>query len=72
MATQSLQPAVSSESAYRKVAWRVIPLLFVCYICAYLDRVNLAFAKLQMQSDVPGISDSVYGVGRNQICNLVE
>src|ERR1700745_1220953 len=63
MATQSLQPAVSSESAYRKVAWRVIPLLFVCYICAYLDRVNLAFAKLQMQSDVPGISDSVYGVG---------
>jgi MFS family permease len=63
MATQSLQPAVSAESAYRKVAWRVIPLLFVCYICAYLDRVNVGFAKLQMQADVPGISDSVYGVG---------
>src|ERR1700736_2325348 len=63
MATQSLQPAVSAESAYRKVAWRVIPLLFVCYICAYLDRINVGFAKLQMQADVPGISDSVYGVG---------
>ena len=54
---------VSEESAYAKVAWRIIPLLFVCYICAYLDRVNVGFAKLQMQADIPGISDSVYGVG---------
>jgi hypothetical protein len=63
MAIQSLQPPVSEESAYAKVAWRIIPLLFVCYICAYLDRVNVGFAKLQMQADIPGISDSVYGVG---------
>jgi D-galactonate transporter len=63
MAIQSLQPPVSEEAAYAKVAWRIIPLLFVCYICAYLDRVNVGFAKLQMQADIPGISDSVYGVG---------
>jgi len=37
-----------------------MPLLFVCYILAYLDRVNVGFAKLQMQQDL-GMSDSVYG-----------
>jgi len=63
MVTQSIQPPVSGEAVYRKVAWRIIPVLFVCYIAAYLDRVNVGFAKLQMQVDVPEISDSVYGVG---------
>jgi hypothetical protein len=37
--------------------------LFICYIAAYLDRVNVGFAKLQMQADVPQISDSVFGLG---------
>jgi MFS family permease len=55
-------PASEAE-IYRKVAWRVIPLLFVCYIAAYLDRVNVSFAKLQMQTDVPAISDTVFGLG---------
>lgn len=35
----------------------------MCYIAAYLDRVNVGFAKLQMQADVPQISDSVFGLG---------
>jgi MFS family permease len=56
--------ALGSEAGvYRKVAWRIIPLLFVCYIAAYLDRVNVSFAKLQMQADVPAISDTVFGLG---------
>src|ERR1700746_2016688 len=63
MVTQSIQAPVSGEAVYNKVAWRIIPLLFLCYIAAYLDRVNVGFAKLQMQVDVPEISDSVYGVG---------
>jgi MFS family permease len=50
-------------SPYAKVAWRIIPLLFLCYIAAYLDRVNVAFAKLQMTSTVPGFDDAVYGYG---------
>lgn len=50
------------ERTYRKVTWRVIPFLFLCYIFAYVDRVNVGFAKLQMQQDL-GISDAVYGVG---------
>ena len=33
-----------------KVMWRLLPFLFVCYFVAYLDRVNVGFAKLQMNS----------------------
>ncbi len=39
-----------------------MPYLFLCYILAYVDRVNVGFAKLQMQQDL-GMSDSVYGIG---------
>jgi len=51
------------QPIYRKVAWRIIPLLFLCYIAAYLDRVNVGFAKLQMQADVPGLTEGAYGLG---------
>ena len=51
-----------ADAVYRKVAIRLIPLLFLCYIAAYLDRVNVGFAKLQMQQAL-GFSDSVYGFG---------
>src|SRR6266481_4340914 len=54
---------VSEDAVYSKVAWRIIPWLFICYIAAYLDRVNVSFAKLQMQADVPQISDTVFGLG---------
>jgi len=50
------------DATYRKVAWRLMPLLLICYIVAYLDRVNVGFAKLQMMSDL-GFSDVVYGLG---------
>ena len=39
------------DRTYAKVAWRLIPFLIVCYVVAYLDRVNVGFAKLQMLSD---------------------
>jgi D-galactonate transporter len=63
MSTISSPASRSEDVVYAKVAWRVIPLLFVCYIAAYLDRVNIGFAKLQMQSDVAGLSETVYGLG---------
>ena len=47
---------------YRKVTWRLIPLLFACYVAAYLDRVNVGFAKLQMLGDLH-FSEKVYGLG---------
>src|SRR5262249_53044877 len=45
-----------------KVTRRLIPLLFVLYIVAYLDRVNVGFAALQMNDDL-GLSAAVYGFG---------
>src|ERR1700740_1337631 len=60
MAVSPQVAPVSTNRLYSKVALRLLPLLFVCYITAYLDRINVGFAKLQMQSDL-GLSDSVYG-----------
>jgi D-galactonate transporter len=49
-------------AAYRKITWRLMPFLFLCYVLAYVDRVNVSFAKLQMQQDL-GMSETVYGLG---------
>lgn len=46
----------------RKVAWRALPLLFLLYVVAYLDRANIAFAKLRMQKELD-FSEEVFGWG---------
>jgi MFS family permease len=53
---------LSVDTTFRRVAWRFMPLLFTCYVVAYLDRINIGFAKLQMLSDLQW-SDAVYGLG---------
>ncbi|HXX10255.1 MAG TPA: MFS transporter [Burkholderiales bacterium] len=50
------------KTTFDKAAWRLIPFLFLCYIVAFLDRVNVGFAKLQMAPDLK-FSDAVYGFG---------
>ena len=47
---------------YHKVDVRLIPFLFLCYILAYLDRVNVGFAKLQMLKDL-SMSDAAFATG---------
>ncbi|MCJ2072471.1 MFS transporter [Methylobacterium sp. J-030] len=54
--------ANASERLYTKITWRLLPFLTTCYMFAFLDRINIGFAKLQMQSDL-GFSDAVYGTG---------
>lgn len=55
--------AITLENeTYAKVTWRLIPFLFLCYVVAYLDRVNVGFAKLQMLSDLK-FSETIYGLG---------
>lgn len=54
--------ADGQAALYKKIAWRLIPLLIICFIVAYYDRVNISFAKLQMQQDLK-FSDTVYGLG---------
>ena len=48
-----------------KAYLRLLPLLFVCYVIAYVDRVNVGFAKLNMQDDLAhlGFTESVFGLG---------
>jgi ACS family tartrate transporter-like MFS transporter len=46
----------------RRVSWRIMPLLMVTYVVAWLDRVNVGFAALQMNRDL-GFSAAVYGFG---------
>ncbi|GGD73216.1 MFS transporter [Caballeronia grimmiae] len=52
----------AEDRTYAKVTWRLIPFLFLCYVFAYLDRVNVGFAKLQMLADLK-FSETVYGLG---------
>jgi MFS transporter, ACS family, tartrate transporter len=43
-----------------KVSWRLLPLLFLCYIIAYVDRINVGFAKLQLREAL-GVDEKVFG-----------
>jgi D-galactonate transporter len=54
--------APAEGPVYAKVSRRLIPLHFVAYIAAYLDRVNVGIAKLGIATDL-GFSDTVYGAG---------
>ncbi|MDB5767652.1 MAG: Major facilitator family transporter [Collimonas fungivorans] len=60
-ATASL-PAEQAENLYKKVFWRFVPFIMLCYVVAYLDRVNVGFAKLQMSQDL-GFSETIFGLG---------
>jgi len=55
-------PTRPETSLYNRVFWRIVPFLFLCYVVAFLDRVNVGFAKLQMAGQL-GFSDAVYGFG---------
>ncbi len=54
--------AVDARKLYAKISWRLIPYIFVLYILAYLDRVNVGFAALEMKRDLH-LSDTIYGLG---------
>lgn len=64
MHTATIAPGISSltDASYSKVTWRLVPFLFLCYVVAYLDRVNVGFAKLQMLNDLK-FSETIYGIG---------
>ena len=47
---------------YAKIGWRLMPLLLAAYVIAFLDRINVGFARLQMQQTLD-FSDAVYGLG---------
>jgi ACS family tartrate transporter-like MFS transporter len=51
-----------SRRAQRRIAWRLLPFLFLLYIIAFLDRMNVSAAALQMPGDL-GFSDRAVGLG---------
>ncbi|WP_211467740.1 MFS transporter [Collimonas silvisoli] len=55
-------PAEQAENLYKKVFWRFVPFIMLCYVVAYLDRVNVGFAKLQMSQDL-NFSETIFGLG---------
>jgi len=58
----SADSASFESKTYAKVGRRLIPFLMLCYLGAYLDRVNVGFAKLQMLNDLR-FSETIYGFG---------
>ena len=61
--SQPLPPSADAiESVYSKVSRRIIPLLLIAYMIAFLDRINIGYAQLQMKQTLP-FGDAVYGLG---------
>jgi MFS transporter, ACS family, tartrate transporter len=58
----SLMQSEIESVVVRKLTWRLIPFLFLLYIVAYLDRINVGFAALQMRQQL-AFTDAVYGLG---------
>jgi len=65
--TQHLQNGTRYPSALdrarRKAYWQLLPLLFLCYVIAYVDRTNVAIAKLTMTRDLPRFDNAIIGIG---------
>jgi MFS family permease len=54
--------AHEEDVLYRRIIFRIVPLFFLGFVLSYLDRVNIGFAKLQMQVDF-GLSDRTFAIG---------
>ena len=52
---------LAQDAVYKKIAWRLMPVLIIAYVFAYLDRVNIGFAKLGMREE-PWFSDEVFAL----------
>jgi ACS family tartrate transporter-like MFS transporter len=60
---ESSPPPSALDRARRKAYLRLIPILFVCYVIAYVDRTNVSIAKLTMTKDLAGFNNEVIGFG---------
>jgi ACS family tartrate transporter-like MFS transporter len=55
-------PGTTQGATIKKVFLRLMPVLFISYILAYIDRINIGFAAIRMNVDL-GISPYIYGLG---------
>mgnify|MGYP003525040159 FL=1 len=61
MALARSEETINELLLYRRVAWRIMPLAIICFLFSYFDRINISFAKVQMQQEL-GLSDAAYGL----------
>jgi ACS family tartrate transporter-like MFS transporter len=61
--TQDVAPVSPLDRARHKAYRRLIPLVFLSYVIAYIDRTNVSIAKLTMVKDLPGFDNAVFGAG---------
>lgn len=63
LASTGIFAARTEEDAiFSKIAWRIIPIILLAYVLAFMDRINVGYTQLQMKHDL-GFSDGVYGLG---------
>lgn len=64
---QAILASPDRAKLYRKIAWRIMPILLISYIVGYLDRVGISFSKFQMMPDIlqgnVSMAEAVYGLG---------
>lgn len=64
---QAILASPDKAKLYRKIAWRIMPILLISYIVGYLDRVGISFSKFQMMPDIlqgnVSMAEAVYGLG---------
>jgi ACS family tartrate transporter-like MFS transporter len=61
--TTTVMPVSALDRARRRAYLRLLPLLFVCYVIAYVDRVNPGIAQLTMARDLPAFTEELLGFG---------
>ncbi|NBW75789.1 MAG: MFS transporter [Sphingomonadaceae bacterium] len=62
MSTGNSADRALGRAAMNKAFWRILPLILIAYLCAYMDRVNVSFAAAQMNQDLQ-FSATIYGLG---------
>jgi hypothetical protein len=69
-----MEQSTLERQVMRKVAWRLLPFMGMCYMAAFLDRVNVSFAKLSMLTDlnlsIPFGATSFASCSRSEPCRL--
>src|SRR5258705_4463833 len=53
---------IAVTNLFSKIGWRILPFLIICYMIAFLDRINIGYAQLQMKQTLT-FSDATYGLG---------
>lgn len=62
LAQDSVSDDVQGQALIRKITWRLMPLIIICFFFAFFDRINISFVKFQLESELV-FGNSVYGLG---------